>query len=136
MVVISRPKIQMLYVSQLSTTHCVYAEVQASSFSFYVASCYFQYNDKIERYLAHLKKVFHALRGKRLLVALDSNVRSSVWGLQETDKRGRKFEDIISAYEIIVINDLDQSPTYGTAKRPLCINVTLACPTMSQFLGE
>jgi exonuclease III len=77
-VAISNSNLGILFVSQLSTTHCICADVQAPNFSFYVASCYFQYSDEIEKYLRHLEMVCHLLRGKRLLVALDANARSSL----------------------------------------------------------
>lgn len=56
-VAVCNPKLQILIVSQLSTSHCVCAEVQAPGFSFHV-SCYFQYSDEIERHLGHLDTDF------------------------------------------------------------------------------
>ena len=135
-VAICNPNIDMLFVSQLSTTHCVCVEVQAPNFSFYVVSCYFQYSDEIEKHLRHLEMVCHSLRGKRLLVAVDANARSSLWGPQETDERGAKFEDLIRAFGLQVLNDAAQPPTYWTARGSSYIDVTLATPTMSQFIGE
>lgn len=135
-VAVCNPKFQMLFVSQLSTTHCVCAEVQAPGFSFYVASCYFQYSDEIEKHLGHLEMVCRSLRGKRLLVAVDANARSSLWGPQETDERGAKFEDLIRAFGLQVVNRAGQSPTFWTARGSSFIDVTLASPSMTQFVGE
>lgn len=136
MVAISGPETQMLYVLQLSTTHCECAEVQTPGLSFYVASCYFQYSDKIEEHLNHLEKVLLTLKGNRLLVTIDSNARSSLWGPQEIDTKGPKLVDLISAYGMVVINNIGQGPTYRTARGASYIDVTLASPAMSQFLGE
>lgn len=130
------PEFEILFVSQLSTTHCACAEVQAPNFSFYVVSCYFQYSDEIEEHLRHLEMVFHSLRGKRVLVAVDANARSSLWGPQETDERGAKFEDLIRAFGMQVVNDAAQPPTYWTARGASYIDVTLASSTMSRFVGE
>ncbi|KMQ90177.1 reverse transcriptase [Lasius niger] len=135
-VAVCNPKFQIMFVSQLSTTHCVCAEVQAPGFSFYVASCYFQYSDKIEEHLRHLEAVFHSLRGKRLIVAVDANARSSLWGSQETDDRGAKLEDLVRAYGIEVVNDVGQAPTFWTARGSSFIDVTLASPSISQFIGD
>lgn len=135
-VAVSNPEVEMLFVSQLSTTHCVCAEVQAPGFSFYVASCYFQYSDEIEEHLRHLEKVCHSLRGKRLIVAVDSNARSSLWGPQETDERGAQLEDLIRSFSLQIVNDADQPPTYWTARGSSFIDVTLASPAISQFVGE
>jgi hypothetical protein len=110
--------------------------VLAPNFSFYVASCYFQYSDEIKKYLRHLEMVCHSLRGKRLLVALDANARLSLWGPQRTDERGAKLEDLIRVFGFQVLNDAAQPPTYWTARESSFIDVTLASPTMSQFIGD
>jgi len=126
----------MIFISQLSNTHCVCVEVQAPSFSFYVVSCYFQYSDDIEEHLRHLEAVYHSLRGKRLLVALDANARSSLWGPQKTDGRGERLVDLIRAFGLHILNDATQPPTFWTPTGSSFIDITLASPTMSQFIGE
>jgi len=78
--------------------------VQAPGFSFYVASCYFQYSDEIEGHLRHLEMVLRTLRGKRLLIAVDSNARSSLWGSQRSDERGEKFEELIREFNMQILN--------------------------------
>lgn len=135
-VVACNPGVTLLFVSQLSTSHCVCAEVQAPGLSFYVVSSYFQFCDEIEGHLRHLEMVFRSLRGQRLLVAVDANARSSLWGPQRTDDRGAKFEDLIRANGITVVNDAGQPPTYWTERGSSYIDVTLASPTMNQFIGD
>ncbi|XP_026830320.1 uncharacterized protein LOC113563197 [Ooceraea biroi] len=130
------PNWDMLFVSQLSTTHCACAEVRAPGFSFHVASCYFQYSDEIEMHLRHLETVFHSLRGKRILVAVDANARSSLWGPQRTDERGAKFEDRIRANGMCVVNRAGQPPTFWTTRGSSFIDVKLASPAMTQFIGD
>ncbi|KAK2578849.1 hypothetical protein KPH14_012204 [Odynerus spinipes] len=76
-VAVCNPAFQMIFVSQLSTPHCVCVEVQAPGFSFYVVSHYFQCRDDIKKHLRHLEMVLRSLRGQRLLVALDA-IRSIV----------------------------------------------------------
>jgi len=83
----------------------VCAEVQASNFSFYVAfyvAFYFQYSEDIDSHIRHLEKLCFALRGKRVLVSIDANARSSLWGSRETDERGAKLEDLIRAFSLQV----------------------------------
>ncbi|XP_035736359.1 uncharacterized protein LOC118447918 [Vespa mandarinia] len=54
-VAVTSPNIALLFISQLSTQHCVCAEVQAPGSSFYIVSHYFQYSDEIEEHLRHLE---------------------------------------------------------------------------------
>lgn len=126
--------LELTFVSQLSTTHCVCAEVLAPGFSFYVASLYFQFSDEIEEHLRHLEVVFRSLRGKRLLVSVDANARSSLWGPQSTDDRGAQLEDLIRSYGIEVANNVAQPPTYWTPEGASYIDVTLASASMLGFV--
>ena len=75
-VAVCNPDYEICFVSQLS--HCSSVDVLAPGFSFYVVSCYIQHRDEIEEHLRHLEKVFIALRGKRLLVSLHANARSTL----------------------------------------------------------
>ena len=77
-----------MFVSQLSNSHCYSVEVLAPGFSFYVVSCYFQHRNEIEEHLRHHEIVLIALRGKRIVVSLYTNARSSLWGPESSDERG------------------------------------------------
>lgn len=135
-VVLCNPAFQMLFVSQLSTAHCVCAEVQAPGFSFYVVSHYFQHRDDIEVHLRHLDMVLRTLRGKRVIVALDSNAKSALWGSPVTDERGVQLEDLIRASGMDILNDAGQPATFWTTRGESYIDVTLASPSMSRFVKD
>jgi len=109
-------------------------EVQTPSFSFYVVSCYFQYSDEIEEHHRHLEMVFRSLRGESLIIGVDANARSSLWGRQETDDRGAKFEDLIRAFGMFVVNDAGQPPTFWTTRGWSFVDVTLASPSINKFI--
>ncbi|XP_036140820.1 uncharacterized protein LOC118644950 [Monomorium pharaonis] len=135
MVAVCNFQFQMLFVSQLGTTHCVCAEISAPGFSFYVVSHYFQYRDEIGVYLRHFENVLKALRGRRL-VAVDSNARSPLWGPQRPDKQGEQLEGLIGAFGMQVVNDTKQGPTYRSTRGSSFIDVTLASPSIRQFVRD
>lgn len=135
-VALCNPDYNLLFVSQLSTTHCVCAEVQAPSFSFYVVSHYFQWSDDIGEHLRHLAMVLRSLRGKRVLIALDANARSALWGPQESNERGTQVERLIQEFDLRVANRIDQGPTFWTTQGSSYIDVTLGSPSMTPFIGE
>lgn len=135
-VAVCNPELKIIFISQLSTAHCVCAEVLAPGFSFYVVSHYFQYSDDIEWHLNHLATVLNALRGQKVLVSLDSNARSSLWGAQETNDRGRKLERFILAHGVELLNDANQPPTFWTPRGESYIDITLGTPSMSQYVSD
>lgn len=135
-VAVCNPAFKMLFISQLSTAHCVCAEVLAPGFSFYVVSHYFQFSDDIEEHLRHLGMVLHALRGKRVFISLDANARSSQWGRQETNERGARLERLIQDFGLEIFNDARQQPTFWTPRGESWIDVTLGTPSISCFVKE
>lgn len=134
-VAVCNPLIKMLFISQLSTTHCVCAEVLAPGFSFYVVSHYFQWRDDIEEHLRHLATVLLKLRGKRVLLAVDTNASSTLWGSRVTTEEGSMVERLIQSFDLQVVNEAGQAPTFWTTRSSSFIDVTLVSPAMSQFVG-
>ena len=108
----------MIFVSQFSTTHCV----QALGLSIYVVSCYFQYSDEIEGYLRRLEKVFHSLRGERLIGGRCRRSRVSLRLMKEEGS----FKSS-SMFNIKVINEAYQGSTFETRRGLFFIDVTW-CP--------
>lgn len=135
-VAVCNPSFHMTLISQLSTAHCACAEVLTPGLSFYVVSHYFQCRDEIEGHLRHLETVLRSLRGQRVLVAMDANARSPMWGPQSADERGVQLENLIRAFGYDVINDVQQPPTYWTARGSSFIDVTMVSPPMSRFVGN
>lgn len=135
-IAICNPSFQMIHISQLSTTHSVCVEVRAPGFSFYAVSHYFQFRDDIEEHLRHLSTVLRSLRGKRVLISLDANARSSLWGPQQTNRRGEQLERLIREFDLQVINDARQPPTFWTTRGSSYIDVTLTSSSMTQFIGK
>ncbi|XP_044588795.1 uncharacterized protein LOC123267976 [Cotesia glomerata] len=113
---LTNPKYQLLVLSQLSTTHYVYAQIIGPDTSFFVVSAYFQYKDEIDMHLKHLEKVVRALRGKR--------------GSETDDARGEKLEQFIDAHELEIINDAREGPTFESTNGSSYIDVTLITPKL------
>ena len=134
-VAVSNPKFEIISLSQLSIPHCSCAEVLAPGFMFYAVSCYFQHSDAIEKHVRHLEKILHSLRGKRRLISIDANARSSLWGPQSSDERGVQVEELIRAFDLYVVNDAAKPPTYWTTRESSFIDVTLASTEMLRFIG-
>ena len=127
----SKSLLQMTFISQLNNSHCVCAELRAPGFSFCVVSHNFQWSDDIEKHLRHLETVLPSLRGKRGLVAGDSNARSPLWGLKDrrANSRGRKLE-------IDVVNRVDEGPTYSTTQGASYIDVILASQSIARLISD
>ncbi|XP_063994832.1 uncharacterized protein LOC135172609 [Diachasmimorpha longicaudata] len=121
--------VEIAYVSQLSTAHCICAEARVPGGSFFVVSSYFQYSDDIEIHLRHLEKVLSCLRCRHILVAADANAQHSLWSPRSTDC-GVLLGALIESFGLRVANDVRQGPTFGGAAGTSFIDVTLATPAI------
>ena len=74
--VILNPEISVLKISHLCNTHFAVAELSHRGITFYAVSCYFQLSHDIEKYIRHLDVILESLRGRGLLIGLDSNAKS------------------------------------------------------------
>ena len=135
-IAITNPDIEVLSISQLSTSYCVYAEIIAPNLSFYVVSPYFKYGDDKKKHLHHLEKVLKALRGKRILLGMDSNAQSSLWGPNGTDDDGAKINALLQAFGVDVLNDPAQPPTCEHRNGDSYIDVTVSSQSMNNYICE
>ncbi|GBP96981.1 hypothetical protein EVAR_89958_1 [Eumeta japonica] len=86
---VTRTNLTLTALAHLSTQHCMVAHVGPSDL--YVISGYFQYSDRIDPYQS-TGSVLNALRGKRVIVGVDSNVHSPMWHCERRQYTGRGAE--------------------------------------------
>ena len=107
-------------------------ELAYASTRFYLVSVYRQFSENITRYLHHLDRVLQFLQGKEIILCLDANATSALWHgrslsqSRPTDHRAQKLEEFIPQHKLVVINKLDNSPTFDNIYGKSNIDVTLA----------
>jgi hypothetical protein len=100
----------------------------------YVVSQYFPPAESIEVGIDQLEKVLRSLRGKKIIIGLDSNAKSPLWCSRTTDGRGEALEAIIAQYGLHVLNRPGQSHTFETTRSN--IDVTMASPEAIPLVKE
>ncbi|XP_057324640.1 uncharacterized protein LOC130667167 [Microplitis mediator] len=123
----------MIHISQLSTAHCVCAQIVGPGISLYVVLSYFQCRDEIKIDITQLEKVAQTLRGNSVLFGMDANARSIRWG-PKTNEKGEKLEDFIDDYGLEVLNIKREGPTYALTSGESYIDVTLATPKLAWYV--
>lgn len=99
-VVVCNPSFNLLFVSQLSTTHCVCVEVQTPSFSFYVVSYYFQYSDEIDIALSGISRRYFT-KGRETVGC--SRMRSRHSGVPKRQTREEQYSRSSFALSIYML---------------------------------
>lgn len=96
--------------------------VWASSQDITIISCYLTPSDSIADFQAKLDAIEDVARdlNRYLVIAGDFNARAIEWGMQTTNKRGRRILDMAARLGLIVAN----TGIATTFRRPGCVNTT------------
>jgi hypothetical protein len=72
---------------------------------FYAASIYLDYNDSIGNNIKTIEKMVTFTKGAKLIIAIDSNSRSTTWYYVLTNSRGKALEKSFASYQLHLINE-------------------------------
>jgi hypothetical protein len=91
---------------------------------FYGISLYFYITEDIEMNIRKAEQILNYLKGHGLLIAVDSNARSKTWYDTITNHRGKVFEEILTIYNLHVVNDRSE-PTLETTRGSSYVDLTI-----------
>lgn len=126
---VSRSSFTVTALNNLSSSHCAVAEVSCPSFRVYVVSCYFQFSDRVDPHLHHLRSVLYALPRQAVVIGADANASSPLWfgKLRSTDAdRRAAVEEFIAEMHLEIHNTSDAPPTFSGPMGESSIDVTLS----------
>ena len=122
---ILNPEITVLKLTHLCTSHFAIAEIDCAGSSLYIASGYFQLSHPIEEHLNNLSKVLNEIKGRDVLIGLDSNARYPLWGAKRTDNNGEALENLIAQWNLCVANQANCLATASNEVGEGNVDVTL-----------
>jgi hypothetical protein len=88
-IIITNNKIDAVLIKQQSNPDSVLIELKYNNTRFYAASMYFDITKEIERELDKIEEILDFKKGNRLLIAVDSNARSTTW--HDSQTKGKKY---------------------------------------------
>jgi hypothetical protein len=94
-ILITNNKIDAVLVTQLSNPDSVILELRYNNTRFFAASMYFTIMKETERELDKIDQITGFTKGNGLVIAIDSNSRSTAWQNIQTNKRGKIIEEDI-----------------------------------------
>jgi hypothetical protein len=78
-VVIPNNKIDAMLITQKSDEDTVLLEIIYENLKFYAVSMYLDYDDQIENNFTKIDAILQFAKGRKILIATDSNSRSTTW---------------------------------------------------------
>lgn len=127
----------LLNLEDLNDEYFVSVEYTDDNGSFVVISAYFPPSINIEIMLNRLDNILCKLTGKTIIICMDSNAHSELWGLYcNTDERGRKMEEFIYEKGFVLINNRTEPPTFSTANGESYIDLTLVNNGLYNYMDD
>jgi ribonuclease HI len=124
-IVITNTQIDSLLLRQLSDEDTVVLEVVYNKFKTVIASMYLDINRRIEDDLNKIEAIIQHAIGAGVIIALDSNSRSSSWHDTQTNTRGRILEEYFASKNLHVMNEESDLTTYSTRQGSSNIDLTV-----------
>ena len=124
-IIIQDDTIDALLITQISDNDAVLLEIKNEKLSFYAASVYFDYNEPIDNNIKTVGRILKFTKGKKILLAIDSNSRSTTWHIKP-NPRGKTLEEILFYNQLHIINEDSASTTFQSGRVSSNIDLTIA----------
>jgi hypothetical protein len=124
-IIISNNIIDALLITHLSGNDAVLLEIDDEQTHFYAASIYMDYNDPIENNMKTIEKIVKFTKGVKLLIATDSNSRSTTWHDVLTNSRGKVLEEFLASNQLHIINEDRTKTTFQSGRGSSNIDLTI-----------
>ena len=103
----------------------VLLEIAIGNTQFFAASIYMDYNEPIENNIKYLEKILKFTKGARIIIAMDSNSRSTPWHDVLTNSRGKFLEDFFASNQLHIINEDSARTTFQSSRGSSNIDLTI-----------
>ena len=103
----------------------VLLEIKMGQETFYAASDYMEYNYVIEKSLKKIERILQFIKGVKIIIAIDSNSRSTTWHDVTTNARERLLEEFLASNWLHIINEESPRTTFHSSRGQRNIDLTI-----------
>lgn len=129
-VVATNNLIDVTLIQQLSDVDTVVVEIIKGNLKIILVCMYFDRERLIEQDLAKIDAALRHAKGTGVLIAIDSNARSTLWHDTLTNIRGRILEEFIASNQLSIMNEDSCHTTFRNHMGTSNIDLTLISPQL------
>jgi hypothetical protein len=133
-VVVVNKQIDAILIDQLSDEDTAVIEITYGNLRFIAASIYLDIKNEMASDLHKIENIQRLAKGLGLLVAMDSNARSTSWYDAITNRRSRILKEFIISNQLNVANEDSTITTFESTRGTSNIDLTVADNTMVKLL--
>jgi len=135
-IVISDTRINALLITQHTDKDAVLLEIDDGQTHFYASSIYLDYRDPIENSIKTIEEIVKFTKDEKLIIAMESNSRSTTWHNVLTNFRGKVLEEFFASNQLHIINEDSNKTTFQNTRGSSNIDLTIVNNQMLAFIED
>jgi hypothetical protein len=135
-IVVTNNLIDTLLIQQLSDRDTVVLEVIIDNAKILLASMYLDISQQMDNELTKIEAIIQHAKGARLLIAMDSNARSTTWYGKLANIRGRTLEEFLISKQLYILNEESDHTTFRSSRGSSNIELTLVSNQLLRAVVE
>ena len=124
-IVINNRQIDTLLINQLSDEDAVVLETKVDNTRIIIASLYFDINRPLDTDMQKIEATLAHAKGAGVIIAMDSNSRSTSWHDVITNRRGKILEEFLMSKQLHIINEESCYTTFRSSRGASNIDLTV-----------
>jgi len=124
-IIVKNKLIDPIILKKLSDEDAVVVEIRMEGATLIIVSMYFDINRPIDIDLQKIQAILTYVKGVGIILAIESNARSTSWHDVRTNNRGKKLEEFIISKQLHIANEESSSYTFQTERGASNIDLTV-----------
>ena len=124
-IVVNNKKVGTLLINQLSDEEAVVLEIKVCNTRIIIANMYFDINRPVEFDMQKIDATLAHAPGVGVIIAMDSNSRSTSWHDVLTNRRGKILEEFLMSKQLHIKNEYSCCTTFRSSRGASNIDLTV-----------
>ena len=124
-IVINNKQVDTILINKLPDEDAVVLETKVATARIIIASMYFDINQPIDIHMQKIEATLEHAKGAGIVIAMESNSRSTMWHDVLTNKREKTLEEFLMSKQLHIINKEGCCTTFRTSQGASNIDLTV-----------
>ena len=124
-IVVINNQIDTLLIKYFSDSDTVVLEVTLDNARIVLACMYLDINQHIDDNLLKIEAIIQFSKGEGIILAIDSNSRSTTWHDKQTNARGRILEEFLTSNQLHILKEDSDYTTFSSTRGSRNIDLTI-----------
>jgi hypothetical protein len=124
-IIIANDNIDAVLIKQLSDRDNVVLEPRYRSINIFAANMYLAITEEIDKKPVKVDDILQYSKWSGILIAMDSNSRSTVWHDNQTNARGKTLEEYLISRDLNIMNEESELTTFQSRRGSSNVDLTI-----------